>query len=59
MGGHDWEDWTPEAIAALRAMREPTEGMVNAAWATTGYRGSITMIDWQAMIDQAIKEAEA
>lgn len=63
MGGHDWEDWTPEAIAALRAMRDPTESMLRAGLGhhyrlDTKLGASSALSDWQAMIDQAIKEGE-
>lgn len=48
-----------KAIAALRAMREPTEGMLDAA---IYEESNLTALGhtqvWQAMIDQAIKEGE-
>lgn len=42
------------AIAALKAMREPTEAMFKAGW-DRGMR--LPEFTWQAMIDAAIHEA--
>lgn len=49
-----WKMWVSDAIAALRAMREPAESMCEAA--ENAWVSEIWV--WQAMIDQAIKEAE-
>lgn len=48
------------AIAALRAMREPSLSMDAAGEDFCGVQGSATDPThvWQAMIDQAIKDAE-
>lgn len=52
---------TLKAIAALKAMREPSEGMLKAG-DLPGWDDSVTIglseEVWQAMIDAAIKEAE-
>lgn len=49
-----------KAIAALKAMREPTLGMDDAGEDYCGFQGSAgdPRLVWQAMIDQAIKEGE-
>lgn len=47
--------WEELAIAALKAMREPTEAMVNPLIALSVDDAERV---WQAMIDQAIAEAE-
>lgn len=47
------------AIAILKAMREPTESMLDAGEAAFSVPDAIGAGDaWQAMIDQAIKEGE-
>lgn len=65
-----WKSWVPVISAALRAMREPSEGMIDAglavAWpgpdAQPYYPDAFTSMDdqysraWQAMIDAALKE---
>jgi hypothetical protein len=54
------EQFTKEARAAIEAMREPTEAMVDAAWASwedvEGSKGFVGA--WQAMIDEALKQKE-
>jgi hypothetical protein len=60
-GKYMWQDWTTEAEAAIEAMLEPTEEMVDA-----GREGGEVNIDfdfnaaacWQAMIDAALNPAE-
>lgn len=52
-----------DAIAALKAMREPTESMLEYGFAyhyrlDTKLGRQKAQDDWQAMIDQAIKEGE-
>jgi hypothetical protein len=66
---HDgrWDDWgdgqdesriihRDDARVAIEAMREPTEAMVDAAWASwedvDGSKGFVGV--WQAMIDAAL-----
>ena len=48
------DDMLEAARAAIEAMREPTERMVQAGWATNGYRGDMTKAEWSAMIDVAL-----
>ena len=52
-GGH-WTTCEDIARAAIEAMREPTEGMIQAGWTTNGYRGDMTKAEWSAMIDAAL-----
>ncbi len=42
------------ARAAIEAMREPTEAMVDAGWADATAEDAIGV--WRAMIDEALKE---
>lgn len=49
------KSWDVLALAALKAMREPTEAMVNPLIALSVDDAERV---WQAMIDQAIAEAE-
>lgn len=44
-------DWDAQARAAIAAMREPTEEMLDA----TGLRHGAPLANWQAMIDAALK----
>jgi uncharacterized protein YaiI (UPF0178 family) len=46
-------DLMPTARAAIEAMREPTEAMIEARFRTLGNGGQS---EWQAMIDAALKE---
>ena len=51
-----WRGYIPHAIAALAALREPTEEMVRAAYdQTMNGIGSMPRAYWQAMIDEALK----
>lgn len=45
-------DLWPEARAAIEAMREPTDGMMDAGW---GQRGERAKDIWRTMIDAALK----
>jgi hypothetical protein len=57
----DEEEYIEEALAALRAMREPTESMKQAASMAGSnlYTQDENDLEiWQAMIDKAIKEGE-
>lgn len=51
----DWEHWKPLAIAAIRAIREPDEGMINAGLIAGLMRKPV----WTAMIDSILSEEEA
>ena len=60
----DWPLFELTALAALKAMREPSEAMVDAGYASPGWddtgcsdRGDASNC-FTAMIDAAIKEAE-
>lgn len=44
-----WQDYDPAARAAIKAMREPTEGMISAAL------DDDCRDIWTAMIDEALK----
>ena len=68
----DWTCWVDEAVAALKAMREPTESMFDAFMSRNAHRiephdenvfwegdSGQFAASWQAMIDQAIKEGES
>ena len=50
---HDWMEFESHARAAIKAMREPTEEMLNPKW---NRNGAIFM--WQAMIDAALSEGK-
>lgn len=59
--GGTWDDWYNEdqrefhrkrARAAIEAMREPTESMVEAGWNAPGDQ---PQTHWEAMIDAALK----
>ena len=52
----DWPCWFGEARAAIEAMREPTEAMVDAfVWYGHGKTiGDVARIGWQSMIDAAL-----
>jgi hypothetical protein len=54
-----WQHMMPDAIAAIEAMREPTEAMVNAGY-DVGYSPDPLPCDavWKAMIDAAISEGK-
>ena len=49
------------AAAGIAAMREPTEAMINSAWADhpvlnkNPYEGPMPEDSWQSMIDEALK----
>ncbi len=47
-----WQLYVPKARAAIAAMREPTEAMIDA---TGSDWGSQLEDNWQAMIDEALK----
>lgn len=49
-------DYRELARAAIAAMREPTEAMLEAAFAKTGYRTTAEE-HWQLMIDAALQES--
>lgn len=59
-----WETRTPEALAAIQAMREPTEAMTSSiydkdfdifwAYRANGSPGAPGDV-WRAMIDEALK----
>lgn len=56
-----WDDYIPEAKAAIVAMRDPTEEMVKAIDDTldkgdAGKTKDTTVELWQASIDAALKE---
>ena len=44
------EGYRKQARAALAAMREPTEAMINSTWASSG-----DIRAWRAFIDEALK----
>jgi hypothetical protein len=54
-----WQHMMPDAIAAIEAMREPTEAMVNAGY-DVGYSPDPLPCDavWKDMIDAAISEGK-
>ena len=57
LGGQDiWDKPHLDLLAriAINAMREPTLAMIQAGWATNGYRGDMTEREWRAMIDAAL-----
>lgn len=59
-GTPNWVFCRRDALLALRAMREPTESMLDAGESAFSIPDAIGAGDaWQAMIDQAVKEAEA
>lgn len=43
------------ARAAIDAMREPTEAMLNAGMKAVGYLNCGGRTEWQAMIDEALR----
>lgn len=49
-----WRPFEVNARAAIEAMREPTEGMIDAGFGYTGYPEEA----YKEMIDAALKEAE-
>ena len=51
--GDIWSDAQDEARAAIEAMREPTEAMRAARFRVRGRGGQA---EWEAMIDQALKD---
>lgn len=58
-----WRNWEPAARAAIAAMREPTEGILQAMRDTvpvSGYEWEYetdeALPHWQAMIDAALEE---
>jgi len=50
----NWTRFVKEARAALSAMREPTDAMLDAGWKGFG-EGEECEPVWQAMIDAALK----
>lgn len=59
----DREPWLKIARAAITAMREPTDAMVQAAYDANGYEGGTNWtesrkLDFTAMIDAALAETE-
>ena len=56
--GAEWEEWVPQARAAIEAMREPTPGMrwpmSYAAW-HSGSGQDIANV-WRSGVDAALKE---
>jgi len=54
--GSTWDEWIDEARAAIEAMREPTEAMINAG-DRTDHDVEATMV-WRAMIDEALGEKQ-
>jgi len=60
-GGMEWQLYMPDAEIAIKAMREPTEGMI-AAGNEVGVQpfipaGGFERMTWQAMIDAALNPA--
>lgn len=58
-----WPNWTDDAQAAIAAMREPTEGMLDGSWHQTGESKEMRARThhhyrrhYQAMIDAALSE---
>ena len=49
------EDWRGAARAAIAAMREPIEAMINSAHDRIAGEGEIADV-WRAMIDEALRE---
>ena len=57
-GLRGWQHWIKEAEAAIKAMHEPTEGMVRAGNAS-GLKATVKTVSadvWQAMIDKALED---
>lgn len=58
--GINWPSFVEEARAAIEAMREPTEAMVDAG--VLDVKADVSFFDvnetWQAMIDAALSEVE-
>lgn len=52
--GYDarWDFYIPMAKAAIHAMRDPTEAMLDAGHSQTDFAGDA----WQSMIDAALEE---
>ena len=56
-GKHMWQEWTTEAEAAIAAMREPTEAMLDAAYNPESFGEDYYAKGiYRAMIDAALKE---
>ena len=55
LGGDDWRSFLEAARAAVRAMREPTPDMLDAALPDLPDWGYLPD-DWRAMIDHAVAE---
>jgi hypothetical protein len=57
-----WQDYLPEARAAIEAMREPDEVMVEAMQAARNQQAmtvrDLVVMPWQAGIDAAVGEKE-
>lgn len=59
----DWRDFIPEARAAIEAMREPTEGMLEAGSDRLGDNADqlcdtdagAALVTYHAMIDEALR----
>ena len=56
-GHDDWQRCTAAALAAISAMREPTEEMLDAATPKMPDYGYLPD-EWQAMIDHIIAERQ-
>ena len=55
----EWKAWVVEARAAIAAMREPTEEMVDAGWQTSDDVVWMALKEaWPAMIDAALTSSE-
>ncbi len=54
----NWQAWTGEARAAIEAMREPTDAMIDAGAVAEGDGNLEAQARnlWAAMIDAALKE---
>ena len=51
----EWMDWMDIARAALQALREPDEGMLDVTDYVQG-RDEYPLVIWRDMIDAALKE---
>jgi hypothetical protein len=50
-----WRDFAPRALLVLKAIREPTQTMLDAAWKADDYVGA----EWTVMLDAELAVAEA
>lgn len=53
--GYDWQFFLDGAHDAIEAMREPTEGMLEAVLQDNSEDDEADLANWQAMIDAALK----